>query len=97
MNAIVYRALRTEAVSVWADLAAVAADLSGGSLRMRPDLGVVQHLLRRSPRVWADSVVPFAMEVMAGEVDGFDFGVAHLDAFGIGVGVKFATHFQAVF
>ena len=78
------------------------ADLFGsmvvdGSKKPAHGLGVVQNLLRRNWRFWADSIVPFAMEVIAGEVDGLDFGVADLDAFGIGIGVEFAADFQARF
>jgi hypothetical protein len=30
--------------------------------------------------LWADGIIPFAVEVMAGEVRGIHFGVGYLDA-----------------
>ena len=42
-----------------------------------------------------DSVVPFAVEFVAQEVDGFDFGVGDFASRRVAVGVEFAADFQA--
>src|SRR5215471_10051933 len=46
-------------------------------------LGPVRELLLQGEGFRADGIVPLAMEVMADEVDGLEFGVWHLDAGGI--------------
>src|SRR2546423_14160738 len=62
---------------------------------LRTVLGSVRELLLRNGWVWADGVVPFAVEVMPPEIDRFEFSVGDLDAGGIGYWVEFAAHFQA--
>ena len=46
--------------------------------------------------LWADRVVPVAMEamVMALKVEGAHFGLAHLDAGGVGIGIDLALHLE---
>ena len=46
-------------------------------------------------RLRLDGVVPFAMEVMACQIDGGDLGVGDFDAGRIGVLIEFAAHLKA--
>ena len=57
-------------------------------------LGPVRKLLGQRG-CWAESIVPLAMEVVAGEVDGAHLGVGHLDAGGIGVLIELAANREA--
>jgi hypothetical protein len=57
--------------------------------------GLVRNLPLQREHFWADRIVPFAVEVMAAGVDGFEFGVGHLDAGRVRVWVKLATNLQA--
>src|ERR1700680_983574 len=57
-------------------------------------LGPVRKLSLQGAGVWADSIVPLAMEVVAGQGDGVHFGVRHLYAGRIGVLVELATNLQ---
>src|SRR5260370_28173901 len=63
----------------------------GGRL---PSLGLVRELSLQGEGFWADGIVPFAVEVVAGEVDDIHFGVGHLDGGRIGVLIEFATNRQ---
>src|SRR5215472_13411613 len=63
--------------------------------RARNILGPVRELLLQGEGFRADGIVPFAMEVMADEVDGLEFGVWHLDAGGICVWIELATNLEA--
>src|SRR3981189_3542111 len=57
-------------------------------------LGPVRELSLQGEGVGADSIVPFAVEVVTGEVDGFDVGVGHLDAGRLGVLIEFAANLE---
>src|ERR1700684_1121214 len=57
-------------------------------------LGPVRELSLQGGGFWADGIVPFAVEVVAGDVDGVHFGVGHLYAGRIGVLVELATNRQ---
>src|SRR6266566_5169742 len=46
-------------------------------------------------RMWADCIVPVAVEIVSPNVDGVHLGVANLDAGGIGVGIDLALHLQS--
>jgi hypothetical protein len=57
-------------------------------------LGLVRELSLQVEGFWANSIVPLAVEVVAGEVQVTHFCVGHLDAGGIGVLIEFATNLQ---
>src|SRR5882724_6636583 len=57
-------------------------------------LGPVRELSLQGEGLWADSIVPFAVEVVTCEVDGFHVGVGHLDAGRIGVLIEFAPNLE---
>ena len=57
-----------------------------GVLRTRPGA------IASGEGFWADRIIPLAVEVVACEVDGVQFGIGHLDASRIGVLIEFATN-----
>src|SRR5205823_4435706 len=61
---------------------------------LRIHYGPVRELSLQGEGFRADSIVPLAVEVVAGEVDGIHFGVGHLDAGRIGVLIELATNLQ---
>src|SRR6266568_2442411 len=57
-------------------------------------LGPVRELSLQCESFWVDSIIPFAVEVVTGEVDGLHVGIGHLDAGRISVLIEFATNLQ---
>src|SRR5947207_2038271 len=72
---------------------AEAGSKAGGRIA-HESLGPVRELSLQGEGFRADSIVPLAVEVVAGEVDGIHFGVGHLDAGRIGVLIELATNLQ---
>src|SRR5882757_916854 len=57
-------------------------------------LGPVRELSLQGESLGADSIVPFAVEVVTGDVDGLHLGVGHLDAGRIGILIELAPHLE---
>ena len=75
-------------------MAAIAEKARRRSRTTYEDLAPVRELSLQGEGFWGDSVVPFAVEVVADKIDGIHFGVGDLDAGGIGVLIELATNFQ---
>jgi len=58
-------------------------------------LGIVRELLLQNRGSWVDRIIPFAVEFVSDNVDGFEFVFRDLDASWIYVRIEFATDCQA--
>ena len=57
-------------------------------------LGFVRKLTLQGAGLSADSIIPFAVKFMAGDVYGSEFVVGDLDAGRVGLGIEFATDLE---
>src|SRR5215217_8242 len=64
------------------------------SVGARQYLGFVRKLSLQHEDFWANGIIPFAVEVVAGEVHGIHFRVRYLDARRIDVFIELATNLE---
>ena len=61
-------------------------------IRSRTDgLGAVRELLLQRRDIWADRIIPFAVEFVSDNVDDIELVVRDLDASGVHCRIEFAT------
>ena len=60
-------------------------------------LGPVGKLSLQAECFWGDCVIPLAMEVMASDIDGGEFGVVDGDAGVVGIGIELGVNREAGF